>query len=133
MRFTHSMPKLAARAGALALVLFGAVVFATPACSIISAAGDCQDACEKLNTCGLLQEGNCTVYCAGLVTGATVAGCADKFDDQNTCATADENKECSAAVKNCATKVTAFGQCMGDYCKDHPTAQGCPGGGGDGG
>lgn len=129
--FMRTMHKLALRASAFSLVVFGAVIFATPACSIISAASDCQDACEQLTKCGVLMESNCTLYCAGLVTGATVAGCADKFDAQNTCAT--DNKECVDAAKNCAEKVKDFGLCMNTYCKDHPTGDGCPGGGGDGG
>jgi hypothetical protein len=128
----RSLAKIAVQAGAVSLILLGAALFAAPGCSIISAEGDCQTACEQLVTCNLLHEGNCTVYCAGLASGATIAGCADKFDAQNECGKV--NKDCTAAAASCTQPVQDFAACMMAHCADHPNDQGCPGAGnGDGG
>lgn len=123
---------LALRAAALSLTLAGAAICAMPACSIISAEADCKSACDNLSMCGLLSAGNCTAYCAGLATGATVAGCADKFDAQNSCG--KDHPDCTEAATSCTQQVQDFTDCMNAYCKDHPDGQGCPGGSGaDGG
>jgi hypothetical protein len=133
----RSVPALCARAFALAVVLLGASVFVGPSCSIFQNGQDCQDGCNTLKMCGLIQTSDCGLYCAGLTEGVTIAGCADKFDAQNTCAKANTN--CNTANANCAQETEAFTKCMRDYCNMNPMGSGCPdigdggGGGGTGG
>ncbi len=133
----RTLRELCVRACALSAALLGAAAFAGPACSLIDAGSDCKSACETLKTCGLLSTGDCGVYCAGMVSGAVIAGCNDQFDAQNQCAKA--NTQCTASSAGmCATQTEAFAKCMKDYCSSHPDGQGCPqvagdAGAGDGG
>jgi hypothetical protein len=127
-------PKAAAstlhRAAALALLALAAALGAGAGCAVIDAGKDCNSACETLNTCGLLSGGNCGAYCAGLVSGATIAGCVDQLDAQNQCAenitscstTADK----ASAATACSKTVQTFATCMAAYCKKTPGGQGCP-------
>lgn len=111
------------QAAALVLTL-GAAILAVPGCFLIESQQDCESSCELLNKCGVLASGNCGTYCAGLVAGATVAGCGDEFDAQNDCGKSLSG--CDTAAAKCAPQVKAFASCMEAYCKQHPGSQGCP-------
>jgi hypothetical protein len=134
----RSVQELCVRAFSLSAVLLGAAFLAGPGCfvkDLIDSGQDCTASCNVLNECGLIQTSDCGAYCAGLVTGAVIAGCNDQFDAQNACA--ETNTQCGAdSAAMCAPQTEAFAQCMKDYCTMHPTGEGCSqlgGGGGDGG
>jgi len=111
------------RLAALALVAAAASLWAASGCALIEGTQDCQKACEQLNQCGVLHSGSCGAYCASLVAGAAIAGCADEFDAQNVCG--KDLDACTGAAA-CAPQAEAFGKCMDAYCKKTPGGQGCP-------
>ena len=116
------------RACALTATLLGAAVLAGPGCSLIDASSDCSSACNTLKGCGVLPTGDCGLYCASAVSGASVAGCLDQLNAQNACAKA--NPTCSASSSTtCVTEIKALSTCMASYCASNPSGQGCPGAG----
>ena len=122
-------PALFLRACALGAALLGAGSLAAPGCSFIDASSDCSSACNTLKTCGTLPVNDCGLYCASAVSGAPLAGCLDQLNAQDSCAKA--NPTCSASASaSCTPEVTAFTQCMANYCASNPSGQGCPGGDG---
>jgi hypothetical protein len=125
-------PALFLRACALAAALSalaGTALLASAGCSLIDATSDCSSACNTLKTCGVLPVSDCGLYCATAVSGATAGGCLDQLNAQDSCAKA--NTTCStAADASCVSEVSAFTQCMANYCATNPDGQGCPGGDG---
>jgi hypothetical protein len=110
---------------ALSLVIASALLGAAGGCGIISEESDCQNACDQLNTCGLLAGNNCGAYCAGTIVAVGQAGCTTQFDAQNACVTS--NTTCQEVMTMCGSDVTAFGTCLATYCKKNPGAMGCSG------
>ena len=125
-------PALLLRACALAATLAtlaGAALLASAGCSLIDATSDCSSGCNTLKTCGTLSVSDCGLYCASAVSGAPLAGCLDQLNAQDNCAKA--NTTCSTTAEaSCVSEVTAFTQCMANYCSSNPSGQGCPGGDG---
>lgn len=134
----RSLRQLCVRACALSFVVLGAALFAAPGCAIanlINSGKDCTASCDILKMCGVLHSGDCGAYCAGLVSGAVIAGCNDLFDAQNSCAKDNANCSSAASAATCAPQAAAFAKCMADFCKNHSSSPGCSqlGGGGDAG
>ena len=119
-----SFPSLR-RLCALSLVIASALLGAASGCGVISEETDCQNACDQLNTCGLLAGNNCGLYCTGTIVAVGEAGCTTQFEAQNDCVTS--NTTCQEVMTMCASDITTFGTCLATYCKKNPGAQGCPG------
>jgi hypothetical protein len=109
---------------ALAVVISSAMLGAASGCGIISEETDCQNACDLLNTCGLLTGGACGAYCTGTIVAVGEAGCTSQFEAQNECVTTNDTCQ---KVTACTSDIATFTTCLATYCKKNPGAQGCPG------
>jgi hypothetical protein len=121
--------ELCLRALAVTAALLSAALVDAAGCNLIDATSDCSSACNTLKSCGELPTGDCGLYCASAVSGATTGGCLDQLNAMISCA--KSNPQCgTSAATSCSSQVTTFTQCMEAYCAKNPDGQGCPGGDG---
>lgn len=107
------------------LMVFGLATFA--ACGGDSLADECKDACD--NPCQGETVDNvdqCKKDCDAGAAELKASGCEDKANEANDCL---DVKSCESAttadLERCQSEVTAFGQCLQDYCANNASSEAC--------
>jgi len=102
------------------------IAFSAP--MMVGCGSSCEDLCEegKDEDCDDFEAGDCLDFCQNGEELNEKADCEDDFDKYVSCLS-DQDDICDAFGDgdNCEDEVGDYGDCVADYCIEHPTNDSC--------